>query len=150
MNYSYGMHIDSTHLHEITAHSPSIKNNKKKDHVISIQNNLIGSNNVCSNVADLYKLTQAINDTSFLNTKYRNEMFSPSKLNNGELVNYGLGWVIKVDKPKIVSHTGQYITYSSFIKSWKDSNKVLIGLFNSKRTDYWQIKSLVENTAKKL
>lgn len=88
---------------------------------------------IISTVLDLAKFDIALDNNLILSLSMKKLAFSPTKLNNGDIVPYGLGWFIGDYKGhSIVYHTGvQPSAYSGIYVKILDENISLIILTNS-------------------
>lgn len=92
-----------------------------------------GPGRVSSTAKDLLIWDQALYAGTLVSTETLEEAFSPQKLNDGSLSNYGFGWDLSEDPDfgKIVSHTGDNPGYKTLIMRFIDQNKTLILLNNN-------------------
>lgn len=73
----------------------------------SVTSAVLGDGGIYSNVDDLYKWDQSLFSDKILTDKLRIEAMTQAVLNNGEKVDYGYGWHLKIYKnEKVVYHTG--------------------------------------------
>ncbi|HTH55309.1 MAG TPA: serine hydrolase domain-containing protein [Cyclobacteriaceae bacterium] len=92
-----------------------------------------GPGRISSTAADLLKWDRALYSEKLVTVKTRNEIFSPAKLNNGSISNYGFGWVLEKDSllGHVVLHTGDNPGYKTEIIRYIDKDKTLIILCNN-------------------
>jgi CubicO group peptidase (beta-lactamase class C family) len=92
-----------------------------------------GPGRISSTAADLLKWDKALLTNKLINQSTLMEAFSPMKLNDGSLSNYGFGWDLRTDSllGKIVSHTGDNPGYRTQILRYVDKNKTVILLNNN-------------------
>ena len=66
-----------------------------------------GPGRISSTAADLLKWDKALYTEKLIKQSTLQEAFTPMKLNDGSLSNYGFGWSLRTDSAfgKIVSHT---------------------------------------------
>ncbi|KAA5532252.1 serine hydrolase [Taibaiella lutea] len=93
---------------------------------------IVGDGCVNSTVNDLLKWDDALYTNKLLPATVMKTIFESGKLNDGTPTNYGFGWFIK-DKPdgtKIVSHSGGWPGYITYIERNMTSHKTIILLQN--------------------
>ncbi|MFW5663798.1 MAG: serine hydrolase domain-containing protein [bacterium] len=92
----------------------------------------LGDKGVFSTAYDLYKWDQALHRSELLPLHVWQEAFSPGKLNNDSLINYGLGWRLQrfIDKP-IVHHPGRWHGFRTSFKRFVDDHSLVIVLSNN-------------------
>lgn len=92
-----------------------------------------GTGRISSTTSDLLKWDQALRTEKFVTPKTLNEIFSPARLSNDSLSNYGFGWMLRNDPRigKIVFHTGDNPGYKTEIIRYIDKSKTMIVLCNN-------------------
>jgi CubicO group peptidase (beta-lactamase class C family) len=92
-----------------------------------------GPGRISSTAADLLKWDQALYSNKLVKPTTLAEAFSPMKLKNDSLSNYGFGWDLVNSKPvgKVVMHTGDNPGYATRIVRYIDRNKTIIILSNN-------------------
>jgi CubicO group peptidase (beta-lactamase class C family) len=92
-----------------------------------------GPGRISSTAADLLKWDLALYTEKLIKQSTLQEAFTPMKLNDGSLSNYGFGWALRVDSilGKIVSHSGDNPGYKTQIIRYIDKKKTLILLNNN-------------------
>ena len=80
------------------------------------------------------------------------EAFTPMKLNDGSLSNYGFGWSLRPDPGtgKIVSHTGDNPGYKTQIIRFIDKQKTIILLCNNAHENFGTLIRTTETYLKSL
>lgn len=69
---------------------------------------------IMSNIDDLLKWQQAINNNVLVKQKTIQKAFTNYTLNNGEFINYGYGWnIAKIDKTPVLQHGGSIFGFKS-------------------------------------
>ena len=91
---------------------------------------IVGDGNVYSSVEDLYQWDQALYTEKLVKKSTFQEAITPGKLNNGQATQYGFGWNI-AEPGKIISHTGSWVGFRTFIVRYIGKNQTLILLDNS-------------------
>jgi CubicO group peptidase (beta-lactamase class C family) len=88
---------------------------------------------IISTVLDLAKFDIALDNNKLISSESKKLAFTPTKLNNGENILYGLGWFIgKYKDHKVVYHTGwQPASFSALYLKVIDKDLTLILLANS-------------------
>jgi CubicO group peptidase (beta-lactamase class C family) len=94
---------------------------------------IVGDGAVNSTVNDLLKWDQALYTDKLLPEAERKQLFTSGMLKNGEPAHYAFGWMIK-DKPdgeKIVSHSGGWPGYITYIERNLKTHRTIILLQNT-------------------
>ncbi len=73
-----------------------------------------GDGGIISTVNDLFLWDKALFDNKILTRKSKQLMSEPTKLENGDIVYYGLGWDINEENNDIVSHTGNLASFGAY------------------------------------
>lgn len=97
-----------------------------------------GPGRISSTATDLLLWDQALYTNKLVQQSTLQEAFTPMKLNDGSLSNYGFGWSISSDSlmRKVVSHTGDNPGYKTQIIRCIDKNKTIILLNNNAHTSF--------------
>ena len=92
-----------------------------------------GPGRISSTAADLLKWDQALYTNKLVQQSTLQDAFTPMKLNDGSISNYGFGWTVRTDPVfgKIVSHTGDNPGYKTQIIRYIDKKKTIILLNNN-------------------
>jgi CubicO group peptidase (beta-lactamase class C family) len=92
-----------------------------------------GPGRISSTASDLLKWDQALYSESLLKKEALAEAFSPTRLKNDSLSNYGFGWMLKQNTRlgKVVYHTGDNPGYKTIIVRYIDQNKTIVILCNN-------------------
>jgi len=92
-----------------------------------------GPGRISSTAADLLLWDQALYSSKLISQQTLTEAFTPMKLKDGSLSDYGFGWEIASDKVlgKIVYHTGDNPGYHTQIRRFIGVNKTIILLNNN-------------------
>lgn len=92
---------------------------------------VVGDGTVNSTTGDLLKWDRALYTEKIISKEMMSEAFTPAKLNNGKTYNYGFGWSTgNFQKGNIVSHSGGWPGYATFIERHVDTDKTIIVLSN--------------------
>ena len=105
-----------------------------------------GPGRISSTAADLLKWDNALYTEKLIRQSALQDAFTPMKLNQGRLSNYGFGWSLKSDSTfgKIVSHTGDNPGYKTQIIRYIDKKKTIIVLNNNAHKDFSSIVKRLE------
>ena len=105
-----------------------------------------GPGRISSTAADLLKWEQALYTEKLIKQSALEEAFTPMKLNDGSLSNYGFGWSLRNDSAlgKIVSHNGDNPGYKTEIIRYIDKKKTLIVLNNNAHQNFSAIVKQLE------
>ncbi|HCA09940.1 serine hydrolase domain-containing protein [Chryseobacterium sp.] len=90
-----------------------------------------GDGGIYSTPEDLYRFDQTLRSFKLINKSNTDLMYTPTKLSDGKLSNYGFGWFIEEsDGGKTVSHTGGLSGFRAIF--WRDlsHNSCIIALTN--------------------
>lgn len=106
-----------------------------------------GPGRVSSTASDLLKWDQALYDNRLVQQSTLQDAFTPPRLTDGKLTNYGFGWVIRTDSllGKIVWHNGDNPGYKTEIIRYLDKRKTIIILNNNAHTQFWEIVKRLED-----
>jgi len=85
---------------------------------------------ILSTINDMYLWDKSLSENSILSQEIEQLMFQPTKLKNGEIIYYGLGWEIDKKNNKIVSHTGSLASFGAY-NQYNIENDCYIILFSN-------------------
>ncbi len=105
-----------------------------------------GPGRISSTAADLLKWDKALYTNKLVQQSTLQEAFTPMKLNDGSLSNYGFGWMLRTDplSGKIVYHTGDNPGYKTEIIRYIDTRKTIIVLNNNAYPGFGEIITALE------
>jgi D-alanyl-D-alanine carboxypeptidase len=87
---------------------------------------------IVSNIGDLTKWDAALDCEAILNASSKQQMWTPTKLNNGKATKYGFGWFIDtVEGHKNIGHGGSTSGFSASIQRFPDDKLAVILLSNT-------------------
>ena len=111
-----------------------------------------GPGRISSTAADLLKWDKALYTEKLIKQSTLQEAFTPMKLNDGSLSNYGFGWMLRIDSTlgKIVYHTGDNPGYKTQIIRYIDKNKTIILLNNNAHAEFGTLIKSIETYLKSL
>ena len=97
-----------------------------------------GPGRISSTAADLLKWDKALYTENLIKQSTLQEAFTPMKLNDGTISNYGFGWELRNDPSfgKIVQHNGDNPGYKTQIIRYIDKKKTIIVLNNNALRDF--------------
>ena len=97
-----------------------------------------GPGRISSTAADLFKWDQALYAEKLIKQSTLQEAFTPMKLNDGSISNYGFGWSLRTDSVlgQIVSHTGDNPGYKTQIIRYINKRKTIILLNNNAHANF--------------
>jgi len=97
-----------------------------------------GPGRISSTASDLLKWDQALYTEKLIKQATLQEAFTPMKLKDGSLSNYGFGWELRNDAVmgKIVQHNGDNPGYKTQIIRYLDKKKTIIVLNNNAYKDF--------------
>ncbi len=109
-----------------------------------------GPGRISSTTTDLLKWDQALYSEKLITQSTLQEAFTPMKLNDGSLSNYGFGWMLKTDSTmgRVVYHTGDNPGYKTQIIRFIDKNKTIILLNNNAHANFEIIIKSIEDHLK--
>jgi N-acyl-D-amino-acid deacylase len=80
------------------------------------QNGMYGDGGIYATIEDMYRWEMALQTGKLVSGSTLEEVFSPSKLNDGTNVDYGFGWsIIDSDVGRVVAHGGGWLGFTAFI-----------------------------------
>lgn len=93
---------------------------------------IVGDGNVSSTVNDLLKWDRALYKNKLISKEGLKELFTSAILADGKPSNYSFGWFLENNKDygEIVSHTGAFPGYKTFIERHLTNDKTIIILQN--------------------
>src|SRR4026208_122954 len=105
-----------------------------------------GPGRISSTAADLLKWDEALYTNKLVKQSTLDDAFSPMKLNDGSLSNYGFGWSLRTDSVlgKVVSHNGDNPGYKTQIIRYIDKKKTIIVLNNNAHQNFSSIVKQLE------
>jgi len=97
-----------------------------------------GPGRISSTAEDLLKWDKALYTEKLIRQSTLQEAFTPMKLNDGTISNYGFGWELRNDPSfgKIVQHNGDNPGYKTQIIRYIDKKKTIILLNNNASKDF--------------
>jgi CubicO group peptidase (beta-lactamase class C family) len=97
-----------------------------------------GPGRISSTASDLLKWDKALYTEKLIKRSTLQEAFSPMKLNDGNISNYGFGWELRTDPlfGKIVQHNGDNPGYKTQIIRYIDKKKTIILLNNNAHSNF--------------
>jgi len=97
-----------------------------------------GPGRISSTASDLLKWDKALYTEKLIKQTTLQEAFTPMKLNDGSLSNYGFGWSLRADSVlgKIVWHNGDNPGYKTQIIRYIDKNRTIILLNNNSYSNF--------------
>ena len=106
-----------------------------------------GPGRISSTAADLLKWDKALYTEILIKQSTLQDAFTPMKLNDGTISNYGFGWELRNDPSfgKIVQHNGDNPGYKTQIIRYIDKKKTVIILNNNAHKDFNSIIKQVES-----
>ncbi|MBK5278345.1 MAG: beta-lactamase family protein [Bacteroidia bacterium] len=104
-----------------------------------------GPGRISSTASDLLKWDQALYSERLVKKATLKEAFTPMKLNNDSLSNYGFGWKIETSElGKVVRHSGDNPGYKTHIIRFVEADKTVILLCNNAHEKYGEILKNIE------
>lgn len=93
---------------------------------------VFGDGSISSSTADLLKWDRALYDNKLIKQVTLKEAYTPYKLVDGSLSNYGYGWELGFNSTtdKYVFHAGHWPGYGAYINRFIDKDKTIIVLRN--------------------
>ncbi|MCX6320049.1 MAG: serine hydrolase [Bacteroidetes bacterium] len=93
---------------------------------------IVGDGAVNATTGDLFRWSRALDNNKLLNKKTMEDVFTPGVLNNGKAHQYGYGWMVGTFTGigRVVSHSGGWPGYRTWIEKHLDNGLVIIILTN--------------------
>ena len=98
---------------------------KKNDYLMTT-----ADGGILSTINDMYLWDKSLSENSILSQETEKLMFQPTKLKNGGIIDYGLGWEIDEKNNKIVSHAGSLASFGAY-NQYDIENDCYIILFSN-------------------
>ncbi len=90
---------------------------------------------IISTVPDMARWDAALNGDKLLSAASKEQWWSPAKLNNGKIQNYGFGWFLDpLDGHKDIGHGGATSGFSASIQRFPDDKLSVIIMCNADET----------------
>ena len=126
-NYAYG-YVYSDSLKRFI-----LPDSLKAYHVVYTLDGIVGDGTVNSTTGDLYTWDQSLYTEKLVKKNTLDEAFTPARLNDGAIHQYGFGWGIAKDSVagKFVHHGGGWPGYSTYIRRYIDRKDCIIILSNN-------------------
>lgn len=107
----------------------------------------MGEDGVYSTVGDLLKWDRILYTDKLVPKATLEEAFTPGVLNNGDTTDYGFGWHLERSPAgkRVVSHSGGWLSFSTFIYRAIDEDKCFVLLMNNSSLYFWPIVEGVKN-----
>jgi CubicO group peptidase (beta-lactamase class C family) len=108
-------------------------------------NGMYGDGEIYTTTLDMFKWDQALYTDKLVSAMTLNEAFSPARLNNGSLSDYGFGWSLSSDDEgrKVVSHGGGWVGFSTEFVREIEASRVTVILATGSQARFWNIKKAV-------
>jgi CubicO group peptidase (beta-lactamase class C family) len=104
-----------------------------------------GPGRISSTAYDLLKWDRALYTETLIKKSALQEAFTPTKLNNDSLSNYGFGWELETSRlGKVVRHSGDNPGYKTHIIRYVDADKTVILLCNNAHEKYGEVLKGIE------
>ena len=113
--------------------------------------NRVGPGRVSSTAADLLKWDRALSSNSLVSETTLREAFTPARLNNDSLSNYGFGWELGTyrSRGEVVRHSGNNPGYSTHILRFLDKDMTVILLSNNEHVRFNELLDTIISIAVK-
>ena len=100
-----------------------------------------GEDGVYSTVGDMLKWDRILYTEKLVSKATLEEAFTPAVLNNGDTTDYGFGWFIQRSPSgkKMVTHSGGWLSFSTYIFRGIEEDKCFVILKNSSGASGWGI-----------
>jgi CubicO group peptidase (beta-lactamase class C family) len=104
----------------------------KNQEWVAPSHNAVAEGSLYFTVLDLVKWDAALAGDRLLSNASKEAMWSPTRLNDGRLVSYGLGWFLQ-DEPgrRAVEHDGEWQGFRTYIGRYVDDGLTIVMLGNS-------------------
>ncbi len=126
-------HTEPAIPHRVTGYEPDGAGFKLNDY--DPLNHIVGSGGMYATLDDFFKWDQALYTESLVSRAALDEAFTPARLNNGELTDYGFGWRIEDYKgQRRIRHGGSWVGFRTHIARHPDIGLSIVILSN--RADF--------------
>lgn len=107
----------------------------------------LGEDGVYSTVGDLLKWDRILYTDKLVPKATLEEAFKPGVLNNSDTTDYGFGWHLERSPTgaRVVSHSGGWLSFSTYIFRAIDEDKCMVVLMNNSSKYFWPIVEGVKN-----
>jgi CubicO group peptidase (beta-lactamase class C family) len=133
------------HLKDTTGQYQNANKFHASDYTVWLGNRK-GPGRISSTAKDLLKWDKALYTEKLVKQSTLQQAFTPYKLNNGSISNYGFGWEIGTDKAKgnYVLHTGDNPGYKTIIIRYLDKRRTVIILNNNASEAFKALEKILE------
>lgn len=125
-NYAIGYAFNKT------LSQPALPDSLNEWRFVFYLDGVFGDGSISSSTADLLKWDRALYDNKLIKQVTLKEAYTPYKLVDGSLSNYGYGWELGFNSTtdKYVFHAGHWPGYGAYINRFIDKDKTIIVLRN--------------------
>jgi CubicO group peptidase (beta-lactamase class C family) len=148
--YKYQIEADPNMPNRVYGYEIALNQVDLKPNDYNIVNDVRGDGGLYSTLEDLYKWNQALVNHTIIPKSYLEEAWTPAKLNNGDLTDYGFGWFIesKENEPKVVAHSGGWVGFVTYVHNEVDANSGFILLTNNSGDSFGDVYGGISNIMK--
>mgnify|MGYP000205936459 CR=1 FL=1 len=116
----------------------------------NLLNKVRGDGGIYSTLNDLYKWNQALVNYTIIPKEYLDEAWKPTVLKDGTIQKYGFGWGIDSDEnePMVVSHSGGWVGFATYLYNEVHSNSGFIYLSNNSGENFGAVLRGLSNIMK--
>ncbi|HLP45447.1 MAG TPA: serine hydrolase domain-containing protein [Candidatus Kapabacteria bacterium] len=115
-----------------------MKNTTPSPFDLTYMDGIMGDGNIYSSAEDLFIWDQALYTEKLVKKATLDQAYTPGRLNDGSLIDYGFGWLLSGDQ-KSVRHQGAWVGFRTFIYRDLSLKNTLIILDNSTNRYFSQI-----------
>ncbi len=139
--YKYQIQPDSKMPNRVFGYRTALNQTDLISNDYDIVNDVRGDGGIYSTLDDLYKWNMALANHTIISKAYLDEAWSPGILNNGEKTRYGFGWFLEEDttKPQMVSHSGGWVGFVTFLFNEVETKSGFIVLSNNSGENFGDI-----------
>ncbi len=148
--YKYQIAPDAAMPNRVFGYETSLDRNSYEINDYNLVNDVRGDGGIYSTLEDLFKWNMALANYTIISKEALKEAWTPGKLNNGEETDYGFGWNInsKTNEPMIVSHSGGWVGFGTFLRNEVDAKSGFVLLTNNSFEYFGDILNALESIYK--
>ncbi|WP_052184220.1 serine hydrolase [Psychroserpens sp. Hel_I_66] len=139
--YNYQIESDANMPNRVFGYSKSLNQKDVISNDYHMLNAVRGDGGIYSTLDDLYKWNMALANHTIIPKAYLDEAWVTGKTNDGENTGYGFGWFLDYDpgEPRVVSHSGGWVGFATFLHNEVDDKNGYIILTNDSAEHFGSI-----------
>lgn len=139
--YKYQIESDPNMPNRVFGYDKALNQKNYISNDYNIVNDVRGDGGIYSTLEDLFKWNMALANHSIIPKSYLDEAWTSGTTNDGEPTGYGFGWFLEYNPgdPVVVSHSGGWVGFATFLHNEVDAKNGFIVLTNNSGESYGDI-----------